>query len=144
MLPKPPKKSFTLIELLVVVAIIAVLVAILLPAIGQARESARALSCMNALRQFGLANEFYANDSNEWYVPVRIPYWTIWEQNPLFRRNLGLAPDGTFYAPVGLICPDATLSLAVADNQGRFSMTTSWGENVTGLNINDPSLPPPS
>jgi prepilin-type processing-associated H-X9-DG protein/prepilin-type N-terminal cleavage/methylation domain-containing protein len=140
MVPKPQKKSFTLIELLVVVAIIAVLVAILLPAIGQARESARALSCMNALREFGLANEFYANDSQEWYVPIRVPSGSIWAMNSLFRRNLGLADDGSIYAPSGLICPDATLSLAGMDSHGRFPMTTSWGGNITGLNWWDTTL----
>jgi prepilin-type N-terminal cleavage/methylation domain-containing protein len=59
------KKSFTLIELLVVVAIIAVLVALLLPGLSTARESARKAACGANLRQMGLAATLYANDNKE-------------------------------------------------------------------------------
>jgi prepilin-type N-terminal cleavage/methylation domain-containing protein/prepilin-type processing-associated H-X9-DG protein len=58
------KHGFTLIELLVVVAIIAVLVAILLPALGKARENAKKAVCLNNLRQLGMAELMYANDYN--------------------------------------------------------------------------------
>ncbi len=58
------KTAFTLIELLVVVAIIAVLVSILLPALGRARESARTIQCLSNMRQWGMALLQYANDYN--------------------------------------------------------------------------------
>ena len=67
------KKAFTLIELLVVVAIIALLIAILLPSLARAREMARRSMCASNLRQIGLAMIQYAQSNNESFPKVPAP-----------------------------------------------------------------------
>ncbi len=77
-----PPRGFTLIELLVVISIIAMLTALLLPALGYARESARSLLCRSNLRQFALAAHAYATDHDGRYP---IAYFT--QTQPVFKSH---------------------------------------------------------
>ncbi len=81
------RHAFTLIELLVVIAIIAILAAMLLPALNKARERARASLCMSNIRQLSTAHQLYQNDNNDfWTGGYNTAYRTI-------RLNAGYVWD---------------------------------------------------
>src|SRR5689334_2904246 len=97
--------AFTLIELLVVIAIIAILAAILFPVFAQAREKARAISCLSNLKQAGLAYAMYVQDYDETTPLQRSadtasgrPYWYVLIQP--YVKNWGL-----------MLCPDRSLTV---------------------------------
>ena len=65
------KQKFTLIELLVVIAIIAILAAMLLPALSAAREAGKQSSCLANVKQIAVANQLYVQDNDDYAVPSR-------------------------------------------------------------------------
>lgn len=104
---RPMRRAFTLIELLVTIAVIALLITIMLPALNKARGSARRTVCANQLRQVGVGLRLYLNESND-----RLPYVSYMPSiGPLPLRGTRVIPIATVLKnfvtdPGAFRCPD--------------------------------------
>lgn len=153
-------RAFTLVELLVVVAIIALLLSILLPSLGRARDLAKSTVCTSTMRQIMLADITYATEQEGWYVPAydntrrggahKNEPGEKWASNPLLRELLSINPvavegwppvddDGRWLPDSfsgGMICPDAAYAREgeYASNRqppdGMYDAGRSWARNV--------------
>jgi prepilin-type N-terminal cleavage/methylation domain-containing protein/prepilin-type processing-associated H-X9-DG protein len=124
--------GFTLIELLVVIAIIAILAAILFPVFAQAREKARAISCLSNVKQIGLGTMMYVQDYDEKYPQA----WggLAWAAAIDPYQKAGVASDGSNWnVNKGLLhCPDdsAPNSTSYAVNAFLAGIGGVWGTQI--------------
>ena len=138
------RRGFTLVELLVVIAIIGILIALLLPAVQAAREASRRASCMNNLKQMGLAAQNFANANASALPPL---YQSSWTSPPspdggdreVFTELLPFLEQQSVYNMMGTPRQVTNLWTVVVNlyacpsdaSFGNGHGTTYWGESVT-------------
>jgi prepilin-type N-terminal cleavage/methylation domain-containing protein/prepilin-type processing-associated H-X9-DG protein len=137
-------KAFTLIELLIVISIIALLMAILVPVLSKAREQARKVVCQNNLRTMALGDQMYADDCDDWHVPIlngSVPENWLWFENPLFIKIIEMKGrykkegETSQTLPRDYKCPTdkRTLANGGLHKEGLITQGVSYGMNQQSI-----------
>lgn len=124
--------GFTLVELLVVMAVVAILAAILLPALAAAKERTRPIVCLNNLKQIGVAINLYANDHEDFLLPAEYhpgngaPYQEGWAATLVQDSYLPAFTSDTYTTLAEgnsvFRCPDGIAEVYAANPTSRYDL----------------------